>query len=208
MQRTLKNLGLVEALKIGVSYGQAQSTPQIAGSHLGGFPHQPLRQTGSTGRFSRTTPRKSGAFPAGRFRRNGARSASKACRSRKRIAHALGEAFRNSARRRSKADRNQPDRTISVSQIWTRPNVGGSCASGRWRGGQIHLRHRIVGIERDGTQVTAVNVLRREHAVQSAAFLAIISFRRCRSTISSRSCEPEDSTCAARSPTTFPIATS
>ncbi len=105
----------------------------------------------------------------------------------KALAHALASPFRNSADTAQKQHRNQSHRAISLSQIRTRSNVGGSGTASAERGGQIHLRHRIVGVERDGAHVTAVNVLDEADRIGPTGCLATISFRRCRSATSSHS---------------------
>jgi hypothetical protein len=128
---TLKNLGVFEALHIGLSYGKAQFARRLPEISLEDFL---INRFGSRlyRRFFKGYTEKVWGVPCGEISAEWGAQRIKGLSVSKALKHALGSPFRGSgdaAQSRAKADRDQPDRSISLSEIWTGPNVGGSRAS-------------------------------------------------------------------------------
>ena len=202
---TVKNLGLIEALQIGLSYGHAQlkfQSPEITLEDflINRFGARLYRT------FFKSYTEKVWGVPCREISAEWGAQRIKGLSVTKALAHALARPFRNSA------DTAQKQTETSLIERFLYPKFG---PGQMWeevarqveaRGGRIHLRHRIVGIEHDGFDVTAVNVL-DEATDRCGGLLATISFPPCRSAISSLFLQPEDSE-VQRIAATFPTATS
>jgi protoporphyrinogen oxidase len=156
--RTVKNLGLVEALQIGLSYGQAQVNSRSPEVTLEDFF---VNRFGSRlyRTFFKDYTEKVWGVPCEEISAEWGAQRIKGLSVAKAIAHALASPFRNSA------DAAQKQTETSLIERFLYPKFG---PGQMWeevarrvvqRGGHIHLRHRIVGVERDGLNITAVNVL-------------------------------------------------
>jgi protoporphyrinogen oxidase len=155
---TLKNLGIIEALQIGLSYGRAQLARQSPESSLEDFFINRFGQRLYRTFFKDYTEKVWGVACRDISAEWGAQrikglSVSKA------LAHAIARPFRNSAHASQKhTETSLIERflypKLGPGQMWE--EVAQRVAAG---GGDIHLNHRIVGIERDGLTVTAVTVL-------------------------------------------------
>jgi protoporphyrinogen oxidase len=155
---TVKNLGLIEALQIGLSYGRAQLNSRSPEMTLEDFLinrfGNRLYQT-----FFKSYTEKVWGVPCQEISADWGAQRIKGLSVAKAIAHALASPFRNTA------DAAQKQTETSLIERFLYPKFG---PGQMWeevarrvsrRGGQIHLRHRIVGVERKGCDVTAVNVL-------------------------------------------------
>jgi protoporphyrinogen oxidase len=155
---TVKNLGLIEALQIGLSYGRAQLNSRSPEMTLEDFLinrfGNRLYQT-----FFKSYTEKVWGVPCQEISADWGAQRIKGLSVAKAIAHALASPFRN------KADAAQKQTETSLIERFLYPKFG---PGQMWeevarrvsqRGGHIHLRHRMVGVERDGLSVTAVNVL-------------------------------------------------
>jgi protoporphyrinogen oxidase len=155
---TVKNLGLIEALQIGLSYGQAQlnaRSPEITLEDflINRFGNRLYRT------FFKSYTEKVWGVPCEEISAEWGAQRIKGLSVAKAIAHALASPFRNST------DASQKQTETSLIERFLYPKYG---PGQMWeevarqvsqRGGQIHLRHRIVGVERDGFSATAVNVV-------------------------------------------------
>ena len=155
---TVKNLGLVEALQIGLSYGQAQINPRspevtLQDFFINRFGNRLYRT------FFKDYTEKVWGVPCEDISAEWGAQRIKGLSVAKALAHALATPFRNSA------DAAQKQTETSLIERFLYPKFG---PGQMWeevarrvlqRGGHINLRHRIVGVERDGLNVTAVNVL-------------------------------------------------
>jgi protoporphyrinogen oxidase len=155
---TVKNLGLAEALKIGLSYGQAQfnaRSPEITLEDflVNRFGFRLYRT------FFKSYTEKVWGVPCQEISAEWGVQRIKSLSVAKAIAHAVGGPFR------SRADAAQKRTETSLIERFLYPKFG---PGQMWqevarrvseRGGQIHLGHRVVGVECDGFNVTAVNVL-------------------------------------------------
>ena len=155
---TLKNLGLLESLRIGLSYGHAHLNSRSPEINLEDFLINRfgvrLYRT-----FSKTYTEKVWGVPCEQISAEWGAQRIKGLSVAKAVAHALASEFRNSA------DTAQKRTETSLIERFLYPKLG---PGQMWEevarrvsagGGQIHLGHRIVGIEHDGIAVTAVNVL-------------------------------------------------
>ncbi|MEA3197801.1 MAG: hypothetical protein QOF32_1853 [Gammaproteobacteria bacterium] len=155
---TIKNLGLIEALQIGLSYGQAQlrsRSPEITlEDFLVNRFGKRLYRT-----FFKDYTEKVWGVPCQEISAEWGAQRIKGLSVAKAIAHALASPFRNAA------DAAQKRTETSLIERFLYPQLG---PGQMWeevtrrvseRGGQIHLSHRIVGVERAGPHVTAVTVL-------------------------------------------------
>jgi len=154
---TVKNLGVIEALQIGLSYGQAQLNSRSPETTLEDFLINRfgvrLYRT-----FFKSYTEKVWGVPCQEISAEWGAQRIKGLSIAKALAHALASPFRNSA------DTLQKQTETSLIERFLYPKFG---PGQMWdevarrvsaREGQIHLRHRIVGIECDGTRVTAVRV--------------------------------------------------
>ncbi|HEV7613175.1 MAG TPA: NAD(P)/FAD-dependent oxidoreductase [Steroidobacteraceae bacterium] len=155
---TVKNLGLIEAMQIGLSYGQAQlkfRSPQITLEDflINRFGARLYRT------FFKSYTEKVWGVPCQEISAEWGAQRIKGLSVTKALAHALASPFRNSA------DAAQKQTETSLIERFLYPKFG---PGQMWeevarrvaqRGGEIHLRHRIAGVEHDGTSVTAVDVL-------------------------------------------------
>src|SRR3984885_3083883 len=155
---TIKNLGLAEALKMGLSYGQAQlksRSPEITLEDflINRFGVRLYRT------FFKTYTEKVWGVPCVQISAEWGAQRIKGLSVAKALAHALASEFRNSA------DTSQTQTETSLIERFLYPKFG---PGQMWEevarrvsagGGRIHLGHRIVGVEHDGIAITAVNVL-------------------------------------------------
>lgn len=155
---TVTNLGLIEALQIGLSYGKAQFNLRSREATLEDFL---INRFGDRlyRTFFKSYTEKVWGVPCQEISAEWGAQRIKGLSVAKAIAHALASPFRNSA------DTAQKQTETSLIDRFLYPKFG---PGQMWeevarrvteRGGQINLRHRIVGIERDGSSATAVNVL-------------------------------------------------
>jgi protoporphyrinogen oxidase len=155
---TLKNLGLLESLRIGLSYGHAHLNSRSPEVNLEDFLINRfgvrLYRT-----FFKTYTEKVWGVPCVQISAEWGAQRIKGLSVAKALAHALASEFRNSA------DTAQKQTETSLIERFLYPKFG---PGQMWEevarrvsagGGRIHLGHRIVGIERNGIAVTAVNVL-------------------------------------------------
>jgi protoporphyrinogen oxidase len=155
---TVKNLGLLETLRIGLSYGHAHLNSRSPEINLEDFLINRfgvrLYRT-----FFKTYTEKVWGVPCEQISAEWGAQRIKGLSVAKALAHALASPFRNSA------DTAQKQTETSLIERFLYPKFG---PGQMWEevarrvsacGGRIHLHHRIVGIERDGVAVTAVNVL-------------------------------------------------
>jgi protoporphyrinogen oxidase len=157
---TVKNLGLVEAFKIGLSYGHAQlnsRSPEITLKDflINRFGDRLYRT------FFKDYTEKVWGVPCEEISAEWGAQRIKGLSIGKAIAHALVSPFRNSG------DTAQKGTETSLLERFLYPKFG---PGQMWeevarhvisRGGKIHLGNRLVGVEHTGSSVTAVNVLDR-----------------------------------------------
>jgi len=155
---TLMNLGAIETLKIGASYGKAQlmrRSPEISLEDflINRFGHRLY------GTFFKSYTEKVWGVPCAEISAEWGAQRIKGLSVAKALAHALASPFRSSA------DTAQKRTETSLIDRFLYPKFG---PGQMWeevarlvseRGGQIHLRHRIVGVEQEGSKITAVTVL-------------------------------------------------
>jgi protoporphyrinogen oxidase len=155
---TVKNLGLVEALQIGLSYGYAHfklRSPEITLEDflINRFGVRLYRT------FFKTYTEKVWGVPCEQISAEWGAQRIKGLSVAKALAHALASPFRDSA------GTSQKQTETSLIERFLYPKFG---PGQMWeevarrvvaRGGQVHLRHCVAGIERSGTAVTAVDVL-------------------------------------------------
>ena len=156
---TLNNLGLIEALRIGLSYGRAQfkfqKTPEITleDFFVNRFGSRLYRT------FFKDYTEKVWGVPCEEISAEWGAQRIKALSVSKAIQHALTSPFR------SLWDASQKRTETSLIESFLYPKFG---PGQMWeevarlvvrQDGQIHLRQRIVGIEREGFAATAINVL-------------------------------------------------
>jgi protoporphyrinogen oxidase len=155
--RSLMNLGLVEALQIGLSYGHAQLVSKSPENSLEDFLINRfgyrLYRT-----FFKDYTEKVWGVPCEHISAEWGAQRIKGLSITKAIAHALASPFRSSS------DASQKRTETSLIERFLYPKFG---PGQMWeevarqvtsRGGDIHLRHRVVGIDRSGFDVTGVNV--------------------------------------------------
>jgi protoporphyrinogen oxidase len=153
---TLMNMGLAETLRVGLSYGRAQLRHRRPEMTLEDFLVNRfgvrLYQT-----FFKAYTEKVWGVPCAEISAEWGAQRIKGLSVRKAIAHALAVPFR------SRADTAQRRTETSLIERFLYPKHGpGQLWEAVARrvaqhGGQIHLRHRVVGTERDGFRVTAVH---------------------------------------------------
>ena len=154
---TLKNLGLIDALRIGLSYGQAQLITRSPETTLEDFF---INRFGDRlyRTFFKDYTEKVWGVPCEEISAEWGAQRIKGLSVTKAIAHALTSPFRRLS------DTAQKQTETSLIERFLYPKFG---PGQMWeevarqvaaRGGQIHLRHRVIGIERNGFDVSAVSV--------------------------------------------------
>jgi protoporphyrinogen oxidase len=154
---TIKNMGLIETLRIGLSYGHAQLSQRSPETSLEDFFVNRfgirLYRT-----FFKDYTEKVWGVPCKEISAEWGAQRIKGLSVTKAIAHAIARPFR------SPADTSQKQTETSLIERFLYPKFG---PGQMWeevarqiasRGGNIHLRHRIVEIERKGAEITAVSV--------------------------------------------------
>jgi protoporphyrinogen oxidase len=155
---TIKNLGFIEAARIGFSYAQAQlhsRSPEISLEDflINRFGNRLYRT------FFKSYTEKVWGVPCREISAEWGAQRIKGLSVTKAIGHALATPFR------SAADTAQKQTETSLIERFLYPKFGPGqmweevATQASQRGGQIFLRHRVVGIEREGCNVTAVSVL-------------------------------------------------
>jgi len=154
---TLRNLGIIEALRVGLSYGRAQVTPQVPESSLQDFLINRFGDRLYRTFFKDYTEKVWGVACEQISSEWGAQRI-KGLTVTKALAHALASPFR------ALADTAQKRTETSLIERFLYPKFG---PGQMWEevarqvdsnGGSVHLRHRIVEIERKGLQILAVSV--------------------------------------------------
>jgi len=154
---TFRNLGVVEALQIGLSYGQSRLISRSPENTLEDFF---INRFGNRlyRTFFKDYTEKVWGVPCGEISAEWGAQRIKGLSVTKALAHALASPFRRSA------DAAHRKTETSLIERFLYPKLG---PGQMWeevarrvtlRGGCIHLRHRIVGIERRDFAITAVNV--------------------------------------------------
>jgi protoporphyrinogen oxidase len=154
---TLKNIGLVETLRIGLSYAQARLAPKSPEASLEDFFvnrfGDRLYRT-----FFKDYTEKVWGVPCNEISAEWGAQRIKGLSVTKAIAHALAGPFRSSA------NTSQKQTETSLIERFLYPKLG---PGQMWEevarrvaalGGDLHLRHRVVGIERKGLRITAATV--------------------------------------------------
>jgi protoporphyrinogen oxidase len=155
---TLQNLGLAESLQLGLSYGHARLKPRVPEVTLEDFLINRfgvrLYRT-----FFKTYTEKVWGVPCEQISAEWGAQRIKGLSVAKALAHALASQFRKPA------DIAQKQTETSLIERFLYPKFG---PGQMWeevarhvanRGGRIHLRHRIAGVEHDGSHIRAVDVL-------------------------------------------------
>ena len=153
---TLSNMGLLETLRIGLSYGRSQLTKRSPETSLEDFFvnrfGDRLYRT-----FFKDYTEKVWGVPCEEIDAEWGAQRIKGLSVTKAVTHALTRPFRSS-------DTSQKQTETSLIERFLYPKLG---PGQMWeevarqiglRGGAIHLRHRIAGIERSGALITAVTV--------------------------------------------------
>ena len=155
---TLKNLGILEALQIGLSYGRAQMASKSPESSLEDFF---INRFGSRlyRTFFKDYTEKVWGVPCQEISAEWGVQRIKGLSVAKAIGHAVLRPFRNSALASQKhAETSLIDRFLypkfGPGQMWEEVSRHVTA-----RGGDIRRSHRVVGVERGGDNVSAVNVL-------------------------------------------------
>jgi protoporphyrinogen oxidase len=155
--RSLINLGLVEALQIGLSYGHAQFVSRSPENSLEDFL---INRFGNRlyRTFFKDYTEKVWGVPCEHISAEWGAQRIKGLSVTKAIAHALASPFR------SLSDASQRRTETSLIERFLYPKYG---PGQMWeevarqvssRGGDIYIRHRVVGIDRSGFEVTGVSV--------------------------------------------------
>ena len=154
---TLSNMGLIETLRIGLSYGQSKvlrRSPEISleDFFVNRFGDRLYRT------FFKDYTEKVWGVQCEEIAAEWGAQRIKGLSVTKAVTHALTRAFRSSA------DTAQKQTETSLIERFLYPKLG---PGQMWeevarqiglRGGSIHLRHRVVGIERNGVAISAVTV--------------------------------------------------
>ena len=154
---TLKNLGLIETLRIGASYGHAQLAPRSAETTL---EHFFINRFGNRlyRTFFKDYTEKVWGVPCAEISAEWGAQRIKGLSITKAIAHALASPFRNGG------DTKQRGTETSLIERFLYPKFG---PGQMWeevarqvssRGGEVHTRHRITGVESDGVRIIALAV--------------------------------------------------
>jgi protoporphyrinogen oxidase len=154
---TIRNMGLTETVRIGMSYGASQLAQRLPERSLEDFLvnrfGERLYRT-----FFKDYTEKVWGVPCREIAADWGAQRIKGLSVTKALAHALRSRFR------SAKDTSQKQTETSLIERFLYPKFGPGqmweevAARIRARGGTIHLRHRIVGVERDAARVTAVIV--------------------------------------------------
>jgi protoporphyrinogen oxidase len=182
---TLRNLGLIETLRIGLSYGRAQMIHRVPETSLEDFL---VNRFGNRlyRTFFKDYTEKVWGVPCREISAEWGAQRIKGLSIAKAVANALKSPFR------AAADTRQKQTETSLIERFLYPKFG---PGQMWeevarkiaaRGGTIHLGHRIVGIEHDGAVVRAVSVrdelagsVRRvacDHFISSMAVRDLVRF--------------------------------
>jgi protoporphyrinogen oxidase len=166
---TVANMGLAETLRIGLSYAQSRFVHRVPESSLEDFFvnrfGERLYRT-----FFKDYTEKVWGVPCREISAEWGAQRIKGLSVTKAIAHALASQFR------SATDTAQKRTETSLIERFLYPKFG---PGQMWeevarqvaaRGGEIHLRHRVVAIERSGTEITAITV--RDEASGNARRIA------------------------------------
>jgi protoporphyrinogen oxidase len=154
---TLRNLGLAEAARIGLSYGRSQLTARFPEATLEDFF---INRFGNRlyRTFFKEYTEKVWGVPCGAISAEWGAQRIKGLSVAKAIAHALTGPFRS-------ADAAHKHTETSLIERFLYPKLG---PGQMWeevarrvvlRGGRVHLKSRIVGIERGGDAATAVHII-------------------------------------------------
>jgi protoporphyrinogen oxidase len=154
---TLANLGITEALKIGMSYAKAQLRRRSPETSLEEFLinrfGKRLYQT-----FFKGYTEKVWGVPCGEISAEWGSQRIKGLSIAKALSHTIGKYFKSDDPTQRHTETSLIERflypTLGPGQMWE--EVARRVSDQR---GQIHLRHRIAGIEQAGGKVTAVNVV-------------------------------------------------
>ncbi len=155
--KTLRNIGALETLRIGLSYSRAQLRPRRTEDSLEEFF---INRFGDRlyRTFFKDYTEKVWGVSCGEISAEWGAQRIKGLSVRKALSHALTRAFRSSA------DTAQKGIETSLIERFLYPKLG---PGQMWeevarqviaRGGVVELRHRLVGIERDGARITAARV--------------------------------------------------
>ncbi len=157
---TLRNMGLLETLQIGLSYGHSRLSRRSPEVSLEDFLinrfGERLYRT-----FFKDYTEKVWGVPCEKISAEWGAQRIKGLSVTKALAHALSSPFRSSA------DTGQKQTETSLIERFLYPKLG---PGQMWeevakqigsRGGAVHLRHEVVGIEREGGRIVAVTVLDR-----------------------------------------------
>jgi len=154
---TLKNLGIVEALQIGLSYGRAQlsfRSPEVSLEDF--FINRFGNRLYNT--FFKEYTEKVWGVPCAQISAEWGAQRIKGLSVAKAIRHAIARPFRAPIASQQNTETSLIERFLypkfGPGQLWE--EVMRRVTS---QGGTIHLRHRVVGVERKGSCVTAVNIL-------------------------------------------------
>jgi protoporphyrinogen oxidase len=154
---TLRNMGVAETLRVGSSYARARLSPQLPENSLEDFL---VNRFG--GRLYRTFfkdyTEKVWGVPCTEINAAWGAQRIKGLSVTKALAHALTAPFRSSTvTAQTRTETSLIERflypKLGPGQMWEA--VARDVAA---RGGEVHLRHRVVGIEKTGLTVTAVTV--------------------------------------------------
>jgi len=155
---TVRNMGLLETLRIGLSYGQAQFSHRLPEISLEDFFVNRFGDRLYRTFFKDYTEKVWGVRCEEISAEWGAQRI-KGLSVTKALAHAMGRPFR------SGEDTSQKATETSLIERFLYPKFG---PGQMWetvaqhvteRGGDIHLRHRVIGIERQGKDITGIEVL-------------------------------------------------
>ena len=172
--RTLRNLGMLDTLRIGASYARAQLMPRAPEASLEDFLvnrfGQRLYRT-----FFKDYTEKVWGVPCREISAEWGAQRIKGLSVSKALANAIAGPFR------SRADTRQKGTETSLIERFLYPKFG---PGQMWeevarrieaRGGTVHLNHRIVGLEHDGTVITAAQVRDPQGSVHRIACDQFIS---------------------------------
>jgi protoporphyrinogen oxidase len=154
---TLINLGILEALQIGLSYGHARILPKLAEISLEDFL---INRFGDRlyRTFFKDYTEKVWGVPCAQISAEWGAQRIKGLSIAKAIAHSLSAPFR-------KDDANQRNTETSLIERFLYPKLGPGqmwdevARVIRQKGGQVQLGQQIVGLQRDGDRVSSVSVL-------------------------------------------------
>jgi protoporphyrinogen oxidase len=154
---TLKKIGIFETCKIGCSYGRARVSPirperTLEDFFVNRFGDRLYRT------FFRDYTEKVWGVPCREISAEWGAQRIKGLSITKALAHAVKSPFRSSTTSQKRIETSLIERflypKLGPGQMWEEV-----ARRVRHLGGRIHLRHRLVGIEREGFRVTAIRVL-------------------------------------------------